>query len=231
MYKRYRYIYFDLDRTLWDFEANSVAAFRDILERRSITGRFGSVEAFSERYKYHNEILWDLYRRGEMTKMKLRTERFVLTLADFNITDALLAEELGNEYIKLAPYKTHLIPNAKEIVEYLHDKYELFILTNGFNEVQFIKMKESGLVKYFRKIITSENARAQKPKKEIFTFAITSVNARKAESIMIGDDLEIDILGARNAGIDQVYYNPAGFIHDENITHEIKDLLELKSIL
>ena len=231
MNKKYRHIYFDLDRTLWDFEANSIEAFRDILGKRNLTNRFGSTEEFSARYKVHNEHLWDMYRKGEITKMNLRTERFILTLEDYGIKDDALAKSLGDEYIELAPYKTVLIENALEIVQYLHHKYELYILTNGFNEVQFTKLKESGLDSFFRKMITSENARAQKPKKEIFTFALTSVNARKSESLMIGDDLEIDIMGAKNAGMDQVYFNPEGIPHEKEVTYEIRNLIELRNFL
>jgi putative hydrolase of the HAD superfamily len=127
--------------------------------------------------------------------------------------------------------QTALIPNAKYILKYLIKNYSLYIITNGFMDVQLAKIKNSGLSGYFKKIFTSEHARSSKPNRGIFEYALKSVNARKKESLMIGDDLEIDIKGAREFGIDQVYFNPSGIRHNDRLTYEIHSLLELKDLL
>jgi putative hydrolase of the HAD superfamily len=107
----------------------------------------------------------------------------------------------------------------------------LYVLTNGFTQIQELKMESSGLNVYFEKMFTSENTRSYKPKRSIFEYAVKSVNARKVESLMIGDDLEADIIGAREFGMDQVFFNPAKMAHNESVTYEISDLLALKNIL
>ncbi|HPF93544.1 MAG TPA: HAD-IA family hydrolase [Tenuifilaceae bacterium] len=107
----------------------------------------------------------------------------------------------------------------------------LHIITNGFNEVQFTKLELCGLSSYFTKVITSEISGYHKPRPEAFGYTLSSANARKAESIMIGDDLEADILGAKAFGIDQIFFNPNREQHGHSVTHEITSLLELKKIL
>jgi putative hydrolase of the HAD superfamily len=107
----------------------------------------------------------------------------------------------------------------------------MFIITNGFTHVQKLKVKHAGLEGYFERMFTSDNVGAHKPNRSMFAYCIQSVNARKSESLMIGDNLKVDILGAKNFGIDQVYYNPGKLSHSENVTFEIEHLLELKNIL
>ncbi|MDA3779792.1 MAG: YjjG family noncanonical pyrimidine nucleotidase [Bacteroidales bacterium] len=229
---QYRNIYFDLDRTLWDFESNSKDTFRDIFDKYNLIKDFGDFDVFLNTYKKHNERLWKLYRIGQIKKSVLRYKRFSLTLEEYGITNDDLAQKMGDDYITISPTKKKLFPNTHETLEYLSKKYNLYIITNGFNEVQFVKMKNCKLDKYFDKVFTSENAGAQKPNKKIFKFALSSVNAKKTESIMIGDDLESDILGAKNYGLDQVFFNAVERKHKEkNITYEINSLKELQKIL
>jgi putative hydrolase of the HAD superfamily len=230
--KKYKHIYFDLDRTLWDFEANALETFRDIFEKYKLQHIFDSFEAFHQTYKKHNEKLWLDYREQKITKQDLRNRRFVLTLNEFGVEDDKLAQQLGDDYIALSPQKTRLFPGTHEVLDYLTEKqYKLHIITNGFNEVQFIKLKNSKLEHYFSKVVTSENAGAQKPHPEIFHYALSSVHARKQESLMIGDDLTGDIIGAKKYGIDQVFCNFIGQQHKEQPTYEIDDLRKLTEIL
>lgn len=229
--KTYKNIYFDLDRTLWDFPRNAEETLRDLVNRHvpEICSKF---EHFLCTYHEINENLWRKYRDGEIKKEVLRTKRFHDTLANFGIHNHGIANKIGIDYIKESPYKTILYPHAHETLQYLHSKgYKLYLLTNGFLEVQEVKIRESKLEQYFAKMITSEEAGYQKPHKKIFEYALKTVNSKKAESIMIGDDIENDIMGAKNFGIDTVYFNPEGIHASINPTYEIQDLKEIQQIL
>ena len=228
---KYKHIFFDLDRTLWDFDTNMRLTLEEIFYRHKLDRAFGDFNNFFETFMGHNERLWDHYRKGNMKKEILRFKRFDLTLRDVGIKDEILAQVIGDEYITESPLKTALIPHAIEVLDYLNGKYGLHIITNGFNEVQFSKLKLCGLDKYFQKVITSEMSGYHKPRPEAFGYSLSAANAKKAESLMIGDDLEIDILGAKNFGMDQVFYNADGVKHNEELTFEINTLQELMNIL
>ena len=176
-------------------------------------------------------MLWDLYRKGKVEKSFLSIERYRLTLNDFSIIDNELAENISSEYIRLSPLKTKLIPYTIETLEYLFTKYQLHIITNGFKEVQYLKIERSGLNKYFQHVITSEEAGCNKPNKQIFIYSFGKTSANDYESIMIGDDLEVDIQGAIDAGMDQVFLNLENCIHNKSLNYEIKSLCELRNIL
>ena len=232
MQKRYKHIFFDLDRTLWDFDASSKEAFSKIYEKFELKNRgVNSVEIFKHHYTQHNEFLWSMYREGKLEKEVLRGLRFQKTLEEFGIKDKDLADKIGDYYVDISPLLIHLFPNAIEILEYLHPKYELHIITNGFSEVQFTKLKSSGMGQYFREIITSEEAGVKKPDPLIFNYAFNRTKARVGESLMIGDDVEVDIAGARQVGMDQVLFDPAGKTSPDGATHYIKNLMELRDIL
>jgi putative hydrolase of the HAD superfamily len=175
--------------------------------------------------------LWERYRRGEMTKDILRTKRFRMSLARFGIADEELAEKIGRDYLDISPTKTLLVPHAREILDYLQAGYQLHIITNGFLTTQQIKLKNCRLEQYFQSLTTSEVVGHNKPRPEIFHQALTGVNARKKESLMIGDDLEVDILGARKYGIDQVFLNRDNIVHNDPVTYERTSLHVLKDIL
>lgn len=228
--QRYKHIYFDLDRTLWDFESNSTEALRDLYHKYRLYDFIPSFDIFQGSFERHNEVLWAKYQNGELKKSILRSERFHVALKEFGVDDNAMASRIGEDYISLSPQKTILFPWANRALGYLAGKYSLYIITNGFNEVQFTKLTNSGLDKYFKKVITSEDAGYMKPRSEIFEYALSSVNARKRESIMVGDDLETDIKGAGNAGIDQVFFNPKRIRHNENPSFEIFSLKELIDI-
>jgi putative hydrolase of the HAD superfamily len=209
MNSKYKHIFFDLDRTLWDFDKSSRQAFEEIFENFELEkSGIKSAELLHDVYTLHNNKLWEQYRSGELTKEVLRGKRFYLTLKDFGIDDAKLAEKIGSEYIRLSPLKVNLFPQALNILDYLYPKYKLHIITNGFQEVQEIKIEVAELGKYFDKIITSEEAGIKKPGRGIFEYSLKKAGAKADESLMIGDDLEVDILGAKGAGMDQVLFDP-----------------------
>jgi len=228
---QYKNIYFDLDRTLWDFDNNAMDTFQDLYIKHDLENIFQTFDSFHSTYTKHNEILWNDYREGRIEKSVLSYKRFWLTLNEFGVDDIELAKQVAKDYILISPTKTRLFPFAYEALDYLHKKYNLYIITNGFNEVQFTKLKNSNLDKYFLKVFTSEDAGAQKPNPIIFEHALSNTDADKQESIMIGDDLKVDVLGAKNFGLDQVYFNPYKKAHQEEITHEITSLSELQGIL
>ncbi len=228
----YKYIYFDLDRTLWDFETNSKQTLNEIYQDFKLNEHFPSFEMFYKTYYQINDKLWDLYRRGRIKKEKLRTERFFLTLKTVNLIDSKLTSKIDEYYINESPQKTNLFPYSIEILSYLKSKdYILAILTNGFKEVQNKKLKNCNIDHYFSKIISSEDVGYQKPRPEIFHYAISSLNAKKSQSIMIGDDFENDILGACNYGIDTIFVNFNKLKKNNVPKYEVYSLKEIENIL
>lgn len=197
------------------------------LEEKGIS----SFEKFHEKYVRINDQYWARYHHGMVSKEKLRHGRFFDTLKDFGIKDAALAETLAAHYIDISPKMTALFPDAIEILKYLQQKYALHLITNGFAEVQWIKIEHSGLKPFFEHIIISEEVGTQKPDKEIFELAVKRADTTAYESLMIGDNYNTDIVGARNAGIDQVFFNPKKQRARQTVTYEIVRLEELKNIL
>lgn len=228
----YKHIFFDLDRTLWDFDSSARIAFSELYIIHNLKDKgVESVDKFQNAYNIHNDELWTLYRDGKIEKEVLRGLRFSLTLKDFGIHDSELAETIGREYIAISPLRVALFPNAFYILDYLKEKYQLHIITNGFSEVQFVKLESSGLDKYFDKIITSEKVGYKKPDKRVFQFAFKKTGAKPENSIMIGDDPDVDIKGAMDVGMDQVLFDPHRKFSQDGSSYYIHDLKELKNFL
>jgi len=229
---KYKHLFFDLDHTLWDFEANARVTLLELynvlqLELKGIH----DFDLFHKNYLAHNEKLWERYRNGFIKQDELRIKRMRLALLDFKIADELLAKNMSDQFLDLLPTRTILFPYATEILEYLTNKnYELHLITNGFEKTQHSKLKYSGLGKYFKEVITSEGSSSLKPNKEIFDYAFEKTGAKPAESIMLGDSLEVDIIGAMNAGIDQVFINHLNIPIDIKPTYVVKSLKELEEI-
>ncbi len=229
---KYKNLFFDLDRTLWDFDANSFKSLSYIFMQFNLQRYFSTPGEFREVYNHYNDQLWESYRKGKISKAKLRTDRFELTLKEKNIFNPELAREIGEVYMYATPRQNILAPNTIEILEYLSfKKYELYILTNGFISTQESKMRHSNLDHYFKRIFSSEELGVNKPKKEIFHWAVSGIHAHKKECLMIGDDIIVDIEGAMTYGIDAAWFNPKGLISDFQPTYNIRDLAELKSFL
>lgn len=225
-----QHVFFDLDRTLWDFEKNSGNTLLHLFETYNLKSfGFTDFEQFHTLYKAKNDICWELYRENRMTKESMRSKRFKMTLQEVGYDSNTLAKTLGEEYVALSPVQTTLIEGTHEILDYLSEKYRLHIITNGFEEIQSIKLKACKIDHYFEQVITSERAGFKKPQEGIFRFACHLSKARPFESVMIGDDLEIDALGAERFGMKGIHFNPTAL--EPNIPNEISKLEQLKTIL
>lgn len=197
------------------------------LEQRGIH----DFDLFHKNYLAHNEKLWERYRNGYIKQEELRVKRMWLALLDFKIADETLAKDMSIRFLDLLPTRTILFPYAVEILEYLtNKKYELHLITNGFEKTQHSKLKYSGLDKYFREVITSEGSSSLKPNKDIFDYAFKKTGANPSESIMLGDSIEVDIIGAMNAGIDQVFINHLNIPIEVKPTYVVTSLKELEKI-
>ena len=233
---QYKHLFFDLDHTLWDFEANSRQTLEELYQSLNLKEKgIHDFDLFHKNYLVHNDKLWDRYRNGYIKVDELRWKRMWLALLDFKIADEKLAREMGTIFLDLLPTRKLLFPYTTEILDYLTEKnYQLHLITNGFEKTQHGKLKSSGLDKYFIKVITSEGSNSLKPHKEIFDYAFRKTGASPAESIMIGDTIEVDILGAVNAGIDQVHVNhltkEVELVNGKTPTYTVYSLKELESI-
>lgn len=226
--KQIKHIFFDLDHTLWDFETNSDIAFETIFKNNKVNI---DLKKFLNYYRGINANYWKLYRDEKITKEELRLGRLKDTFIKINQNvDLHLLERLAVDYIKVLPNNNQLFEGAHEILEHLSVNYKLHIITNGFNEVQYEKIKNSGLTKYFDKIITSEAAGVKKPNPVIFEYALTLTKAISAESVMIGDNWEADIMGAKDAGFDVIFCNFNAQPVSENIK-SVTNLIEIKYYL
>jgi len=229
--KKYKHLFFDLDHTLWDFAVNEKNTLQQLYEKHNLNRFFSTFDNFFEVYLPVNLGLWNDYRNGIITKEIVKINRFYDTFRSVGYEDEKFAQQFANEFVVLSPMQTKLIPNTLEVLDYLFLKYNMHIITNGFCEVQYVKLEKSGLRPYFKHIFISEEIGYQKPDVEFFDYAIKTSNATKNESLVIGDNLEVDILGSKNSGIDHVYYNPDKIPHEELIFKEISSLLELKTFL
>lgn len=229
---KYRHLFFDLDHTLWDFEANSRKTLEELYVSFNLQQKgVNDFDAFNKSYLVHNDKLWDRYRKGFIKVDELRWKRMWLTLLDFKIGNEPLARKMGIEFLNLLPTRKILFPYTIEILQYLADKkYQLHLITNGFEKTQHSKLKNSGLDGFFTEVITSEGSNSLKPHAAIFEYALKKTNALVNESIMLGDDLDVDITGARNAGWDQVFVNHLNKLPEVTPTYMVKSLKELEGI-
>ena len=230
--KKYCTVFFDLDHTLWDYETNSCATLTELhahynLHEKGIT----NVQAFLDQFRTVNNELWDLFDTGRIASDVIRKERFRRILGHFGVVDEKLDRELSADYLDQCPRKGQLMPYATEILDYLTGRYKLTVITNGFDEIQQLKLAAGNLHGYFDHIITSQKAGHRKPAREIFEFALQHNDTQCHEAIMIGDNLITDIGGARRANIDAVFFNSEQRSHNERLDFEINSLLELKRIL
>ena len=230
--KKYKHIFFDLDRTLWDFDAAAEVAFERIYEKYNLK-KLGIPNAHEFHEVYHplNERLWELYRADKITKDYLNRTRFVLPLEHYGIHDTDLADHLSEDYVYWSPRIVRLVPGTMELLEYLKPKYHLHLITNGFQEVQHTKLSGSGLEPYFETLTVSEEVGVKKPNPEIFYYALRKAHAIAEESLMIGDEMAVDIDGARAAGIDQLFFNPNKELVEGGRTYEVHELLQVMELV
>jgi len=224
------HIFFDLDHTLWDFDKNSELCFQQIFKEQQLTL---DVDSFLKEYIPINFKYWKFFREEKITKAELRYQRLKETfdVLSYKITDELI-HKIAEDYIKYLSDYNNLLDDAIPVLDYLSKKYTLHIITNGFKEVQHLKLKNSAIKKYFEVIVTSECVGVKKPNPKIFEYALSQVQTQAQNCIMIGDSLEADILGAQNLGIKPIYldvYKKEKNKQNEFIT--IHSLIELKQYL
>jgi len=198
-------VFFDLDHTLWDFEKNSALTFEKIFEKNAIAI---DLDDFLQVYIPQNLAFWKLFREEKISKADLRYQRLkkVFDILGKGVSDETI-NTLSDEYIQHLSSFNHLFPGTIEILEYLQKNYRLHIITNGFQEIQEKKMRNSNIHSYFDKIIDSEMAGVKKPNPIIFEMALNSANVASNNSMMIGDNLEADIIGAKDVGFHTIHFN------------------------
>lgn len=223
------HIFFDLDHTLWDFEKNSALTFQQILSASNI---IIDIDVFLQTYIPINLKYWKKYREDKIVKKDLKYIRLKETFdtLDYFVDDVTI-HHLSEEYIVNLPNHKHLFEGTFEILEYLQNKYQLHIITNGFEEVQNKKMQKSGIRKYFNEVITSEAVGVKKPNPKVFNYALNKVKTSASSSVMIGDNLEADILGAINCGIRAIHFNSENIKTIPKEITSINRLLEIKKHL
>lgn len=242
---KYKVLLWDLDGTLWDLHTNTGLALQQLFDKYR-TSHFALADwnHFKLAYAKYNDRVWALYREGKIAKEDLRTRRFRELFEEVKATyTEAFVETFADEFLEIAPRLPHTLPGAKEMLAYAKEKgYKQVILTNGFMEVQGFKMEAAGIREFFSDIIYSEEAGVRKPNKGIFDLALSRVGCTAEEALMIGDDWDADILGARGAGIDQVFLTTTEEVlveaqggkeirHNYHATHTIKQLEELKNII
>lgn len=216
-----KHVFFDLDHTLWDFEFNSEKTFAHIFEQNNINLNF---DTFIKTYKPINHKYWKLFREDKVNKSDLRYNRLKETFNALNYrADDNLINLLSEEYLEYLPTNKKLFEGAFEILEYLSKKYPLHIITNGFEEVQHKKIKNAKISSFFDNIITSERVGVKKPNAKIFNYALTLSNAIPKESVMIGDNLEADILGAKAVGMNTILCE----FNNKIVTDEVQSISKL----
>jgi YjjG family noncanonical pyrimidine nucleotidase len=227
--QKYTCLFFDLDHTLWDYEKNSEETLQELYNEHNLNTK--GVTAFSLFHRQFNKVnaaLWHLYDHGKIGSETIREQRFKQILEAFDIYDNTLTHNLSNQYLHICPKKANVIPGAIETLEYLlGNGYQLSIITNGFEEIQHLKLASGKLTSFFNHVITSQQAGHKKPAREIFEFALQKNNVEAHQTAMIGDNLLTDIAGARSAAVDAIFFNPDKVEHFEDVTLEIHQLSDL----
>ncbi len=226
-----KHLFFDLDRTLWDFETNSKIALQKIYDKYSLNLHFEHFIHFQKSYQNINNELWKKYGKGKITKDELRIIRFEKTLEKAQVFDKQLANTLNYDYISTAPKEKNLFPNTLETIQELAKKYKLHIITNGFSEAQIVKLESSGLKPYFDVVVCSEMVGKTKPHREIFELSLQLANAKVSESVMIGDDHNTDIIGAVQIGMQAILFDPSNRYRKSAGLYKISNLNELPLLL
>ncbi|RPE00140.1 noncanonical pyrimidine nucleotidase, YjjG family [Aureibaculum marinum] len=223
-----KHIFFDLDHTLWDFEANSAQTFQFIFKETNVNI---NISDFLKNYRPINQKYWKLYREERVSKKELRYKRLKETfdLMSYTISDDHI-NHLSSIYIDYLPNYNKLFDGTSEILNYLMPKYKLHIITNGFEEVQTKKLKSSGILHFFDKIVTSESVGVKKPNPKIFNYALGLAEAKAIESIMVGDNFEADILGAKEVGMQTIHFKDK-ITGDNDGIISITNLMEIKQYL
>lgn len=232
MFQHKKDIFFDLDHTIWDFDRNAQETLHELYYVYKFDELFNrpNSDEFIETYTINNHRVWELYHHGKIDKPTLRKLRFADTFKQLGVEPELFPVDFEEEYLKICPTKTNLFPHAIDTLEYLKKNYHLHLISNGFQEACEKKLTHSNLRKYFKTIVISEIFGVNKPDPRIFDYAVNNGKAAKESSIMIGDNIDADVRGALNAGLDAIYFNVVGAEKPQDIPHMIVDLKELQHI-
>lgn len=227
-----RHIFFDLDNTLWDHRKNAILTLNELFERKEIQEKHHILfEEFHAKYDEINEDLWVKIRDGIIDKDFLRKHRFYDTFLYFGIDDEHLAEYFEKHFLDEIINYNELIDGSIEILDYLKEKgYQLHVVSNGFHEVTNRKVEKSGLKKYFETVVSAEDAKAMKPDERIFQYSLDLANAKKQESVFIGDDWIADAKGASSFGLEVIFFDVFKEHTSENgikIVHHLKEIKEI----
>jgi putative hydrolase of the HAD superfamily len=226
-------IFFDLDHTLWDFDRNSNETLTELFDEFGIRAlkENTTVTDFIVAFQAVNYELWGLYNQNRVGRKYIRDERFGLVFDRLGIDRRFLPKNIALEYLFRCPQKKYLEAHTKEVLAYLANKYKLHILTNGFEDVQFVKLKSADILHYFDVIVTSECIGYKKPSPEIFNHALKKAGVNAQKSVMIGDNPEADIVGAKNVQMTTVLYNSRKVVHNSMPDYEVFSLKDLQDIL
>jgi YjjG family noncanonical pyrimidine nucleotidase len=221
------HIFFDLDHTLWDFDKNSELAFDKIFKKDHPSI---NIQDFIKVYIPINQACWKLYQNDKITHEVLRYNRLKHSFEaiQYDISDEDI-EKIANEYLTFLPEFNHLFEDAINVLDYLKERYNLHIITNGFAEVQYKKINNSNIGSYFKTITNSEMAGAKKPNPKIFNHALNLAGANKNQSIMVGDCIDADVNGALDFGMEAIFFNSNNTKVAQNIT-QINNLAQLKNL-
>lgn len=229
MLLKIKHIFFDLDHTLWDFDTNAKLSMQQVYNNLNLHALgITNFDDFYNKYSHYNDLLWERYRNGFIKQDELRWKRMFKTLLDFKIGNEILAKQMSTQFLELLPTRNAVFPYTYQILDYLKTKnYTLHLITNGFVEVQHNKLKHANLANYFTKVITSQESNSLKPNREIFDYALAQTGATVLTSIMIGDNIDADIRGAANMGMQTVWVN---HLNNQTTSHATYTVFNLKSI-
>lgn len=230
---KYTTIFFDLDDTLIDTALNSKQVLEEVYMDYSIHKYYSAFDDFYKKYQSINLHLWDQYEQNLISKEELKKGRFEQSLRDFTSISTEQSMEMNNDFMGRVSNKKNIIEGVETILDYLQPKYLLYIISNGFLEVQDKKIKNAGLDSYFKGVFLSDHVGKNKPHPLIFNHALKEANTTSTDCIMIGDNINTDIIGAKNLGIDQIWFNPKDMKDAGNIapTYTVKTLHDIRTIL
>ena len=227
----YQHIFFDLDHTLWDFDKNAEETINELYHTHKLQQLGLVADVFIETYTRNNHALWADYHLGKISKQVLRETRFRKTFMDLGLDEGKIPLCFEDDYVRICPTKTNLFPHVHEILSYLKEKYSLHLISNGFKESTEYKLRNNRLEPYFQNIIISEVVGINKPDRAIFQHALDLANGQVHHSLMVGDSIEADIRGAKNIGMDALYFNPHQKPLPEDVDWQIQHFSELENLL
>ncbi len=232
MFNDKKHLFFDLDHTIWDFDKNAEETLHDLYFKYKFDDLFNipTSDSFIETYTVNNHRVWGLYHHGKIDKPTLRYLRFADTFTQLGVDPSMFPTEFEEEYLAICPTKTNLFPNAHETLAYLKDKYTLHLISNGFKEACEKKLEHSKLAPYFNTIVISEIVGINKPDPRIFEHSLRNGQAQREQAVMIGDNIDADVRGAQNAGIEAIFFNPLEVEKPSDVNYMIKDLKELQEM-